>query len=147
MHHNYKQYRLYKANLILFRIKSTLQIDILVNNAGRSQRCWIKDTPLSVHKDLFDINLFAMMSLTTEVLPSMIERRKGHIVVTNSIQGKMGECIEPIPRHLYLNIVKFATMLSKYFILLPLLRSLHVLAILLILHHQITGPLLTSLDE
>ena len=69
------------------------QIDILVNNAGRSQRCWTINTPLPVHKELFDLNLFAVMSLTLEVLPSMIEKRKGHIVNTCSIAGKMGKLL------------------------------------------------------
>ena len=51
------------------------------------------DTPMSVHKDLFDLNVFGVMSLTLEVLPSMVERKKGHIVTTSSVAGKLGELI------------------------------------------------------
>uniref|UniRef100_A0A0B7BHU6 Dehydrogenase/reductase SDR family member 7 n=4 Tax=Arion vulgaris TaxID=1028688 RepID=A0A0B7BHU6_9EUPU len=66
------------------------KIDILVNNAGRSQRAsWI-DIELSVDRELFELNVLGPVSLTQEVLPHMIERKRGQIVVTSSIVGKVG---------------------------------------------------------
>ena len=87
---------------ILRQKYDVFQIDILVNNAGRSQRSWVKNTPLPVHKELFDLNVFAVMSLTLEVLPFMIERKKGHIVNTSSIAGKMGKLVLMFSQQAYL---------------------------------------------
>ena len=68
------------------------QIDILVNNAGRSQRSLIDQTPIEVDKGLFDIDVFAPISLTKTVLPHMVSRKQGHFFVTSSVAGKLGKC-------------------------------------------------------
>ncbi|XP_059159594.1 dehydrogenase/reductase SDR family member 7-like [Physella acuta] len=74
------------VNQVLSHFK---QIDILVNNAGKSQRSpWI-DVELMVDRELFEINVFGPVSLTQLVLPSMIQRKKGHIVAISSIAGKL----------------------------------------------------------
>jgi dehydrogenase/reductase SDR family member 7 len=67
-----------------------LQIDILVNNAGRSQRAWIADTELAVDREMIDLNVVGVVSLTKCVLPHMLERQSGHLVVTSSLASKMG---------------------------------------------------------
>jgi dehydrogenase/reductase SDR family protein 7 len=66
------------------------KIDILVNNGGRSQRGWMKNTPLEVDQDLLDLNLVGTISLTKAVLPHMLERNQGQIVVVSSVMGKFG---------------------------------------------------------
>lgn len=65
-------------------------IDILVNNGGISQRSLAKETPLEIDKKIMDINFFGTICLTKAVLPSMIERKSGHIVVQSSLTGKFG---------------------------------------------------------
>lgn len=66
------------------------KIDILVNNAGRSQRAeWIK-TSLDVDKQVLNVNVLGVLSLTKLVLPHMVEKKAGHIVNTSSIAGKIG---------------------------------------------------------
>ncbi|CAG5136393.1 unnamed protein product [Candidula unifasciata] len=66
------------------------KIDILVNNAGRGQRALWLDVDLSVDRELFEINVLGPVSLTQEVLPHMIQRKQGHVVVVSSVAGKLG---------------------------------------------------------
>ena len=69
------------------------QIDILVNNAGRSQRAFVKDTKLEVDQAIMELNYIGVISLTKAVLPHMLTNKKGHIVVTSSVAGKLGKFI------------------------------------------------------
>ncbi|KAF4092953.1 hypothetical protein AMELA_G00026480 [Ameiurus melas] len=64
-------------------------VDVLVNNAGISYRGSILDTHISVQKDVMDTNYFGPVALTQAILPSMVERGAGHIVVISSVQGKI----------------------------------------------------------
>jgi short-subunit dehydrogenase len=63
------------------------QVDILINNGGISHRSMAKDTVLEVDKRVMDIDYFGHIALTKAVLPSMLERKSGHIVVTTSLAG------------------------------------------------------------
>ncbi|MDZ7658191.1 SDR family oxidoreductase [Fodinibius sp.] len=65
-------------------------IDYLFNNGGISQRSEAVDTQLEVVRKVMEINFFGTVALTKAVLPSMIERQAGHIVVTSSVMGKFG---------------------------------------------------------
>lgn len=65
------------------------QVDVLINNAGISFRGSIVGTQLSVQRDVMETNYFGPVALTQALLPSMIQRRSGHIVVISSVQGKM----------------------------------------------------------
>ena len=64
---------------------------MLVNNAGRSQRSEAIFTELEVDKALLDLNVLATISLTKAVLPCMVERGQGSVVVVSSLAGKFGE--------------------------------------------------------
>lgn len=66
------------------------RIDMLVNNAGISQRSRALETDMAVYRKLFEIDFFAPVALTKLVLPGMVERKSGHIVVTSSVAGKVG---------------------------------------------------------
>lgn len=63
------------------------RVDILVNNGGISHRSLAKDTSLEVDRRVMDIDFFGHIALTKAVLPSMLERKSGHIVVTTSLAG------------------------------------------------------------
>uniref|UniRef100_G3PHV8 Dehydrogenase/reductase SDR family member 7B n=2 Tax=Gasterosteus aculeatus TaxID=69293 RepID=G3PHV8_GASAC len=65
------------------------QVDVLINNAGISYRGNILDTHLSVQRDVMETNYFGPIALTQALLPSMVHRRSGHIVVVSSVQGKI----------------------------------------------------------
>eukprot|EP00118_Oscarella_pearsei_P011710 m.80404 g.80404 ORF g.80404 m.80404 type:complete len:341 (+) comp36191_c0_seq3:67-1089(+) len=65
-------------------------IDILINNAGRSQRALIANTELGVDRELLETNTLGTISLTKAILPSMMERKSGHIAFISSMAGKLG---------------------------------------------------------
>ena len=65
-------------------------IDYLFNNGGISQRSLAINTDLDVIRRVMEINFFGSIALTKAVLPSMLNREKGHIVVTSSVMGKFG---------------------------------------------------------
>jgi dehydrogenase/reductase SDR family protein 7B len=65
-------------------------IDILVHSAGLSQRSLVHETDLRVDRSLMEVNFFGAVALTKAVLPAMLARRTGHIVVISSLLGKFG---------------------------------------------------------
>jgi short-subunit dehydrogenase len=74
-----------KAALALFG-----GIDYLVLNAGISQRSLARDTSDEVYRRLMEVNFFGPQALTRALLPTMLEKKSGHIVVISSIAGKFG---------------------------------------------------------
>lgn len=66
------------------------KIDCLFNNGGISQRSLAIDTDMEVIRKVMEVNFFGSVALTKAVLPSMIERKAGHIIVTSSVMGKFG---------------------------------------------------------
>jgi dehydrogenase/reductase SDR family protein 7B len=66
------------------------RIDILVNNSGVSQRSLVAQTGTEVDRRIMETNFFGTISLTKAVLPSMLEKKCGHIVVISSVAGKLG---------------------------------------------------------
>jgi short-subunit dehydrogenase len=64
--------------------------DLLIHCAGISQRGTAVDTQMQVDRHVMAVNYFAPVALTKLVLPSMIERRSGNIVVISSLLGKFG---------------------------------------------------------
>jgi len=62
-------------------------VDILVNNAGRSIRRSIENTFDRFHdfERLMAVNYFGALRLTLGLLPRMLEKRAGHVVMISSI--------------------------------------------------------------
>ncbi len=54
-------------------------VDIVVNNAGLTSFQSFMETPHHLLRDIIETNLIGPMTLTKEVLPSMVERKKGWI--------------------------------------------------------------------
>ncbi|XP_020664383.3 dehydrogenase/reductase SDR family member 7B isoform X1 [Pogona vitticeps] len=71
-------------------LKCVAHVDVLINNAGISYRGTIVDTAVEVDRKVMETNYFGPVALTKALLPSMIKRRKGHLVVISSVQGKFG---------------------------------------------------------
>ncbi len=65
-------------------------VDILINNGGISQRSAVIDLDMEVLRQLMRVNFLGAVALTKSVLPSMTERKSGHIVVISSVMGKFG---------------------------------------------------------
>lgn len=66
------------------------RVDILVNNGGVSQRALALETTGEVERALMEVDYFGPVALTKAVLPSMLARRAGHLVVVSSVMGYVG---------------------------------------------------------
>ncbi|WP_020568676.1 SDR family oxidoreductase [Neolewinella persica] len=66
------------------------KVDILVNNAGIALKDWALSTKLEVDQKVMNINYFGPIVLTKHLLPHMLERDAGQIVVMSSLSGKYG---------------------------------------------------------
>ncbi|MFT3712794.1 MAG: SDR family oxidoreductase [Archangium sp.] len=66
------------------------RIDVVVHNGGISQRSWVKDTAMDVHRRIMEVNYFGAIALTKATLPTMLEAKRGHVVVISSVMGKIG---------------------------------------------------------
>ncbi|MBB3748180.1 NADP-dependent 3-hydroxy acid dehydrogenase YdfG [Mycolicibacterium sp. BK634] len=78
-------------------------IDVLVNNAGRGWYGSIEGMDESAVRAMFELNLFAVLSLTRAVLPGMRARGDGWIVNVSSVAGLMAA-----PGFGYYSATKFA---------------------------------------
>jgi len=65
-------------------------IDSLVLNAGMSQRIPAMMTDLEVTESLMKLNFMSFVSLAKIVVPSMLERKQGQLVIMSSISGVIG---------------------------------------------------------
>jgi 3-hydroxy acid dehydrogenase/malonic semialdehyde reductase len=64
-------------------------IDVLINNAGLALgRDYFDEASLDDWDNMIDTNLKGLLYVTKAVIPSMIERRKGHIINIGSTAGK-----------------------------------------------------------
>jgi NADP-dependent 3-hydroxy acid dehydrogenase YdfG len=62
--------------------------DVLVNNAGvMTQKPFLELTPDEWQR-MVDVNLNALYHVTRAVLPGMVERGRGHVVIVGSIAGR-----------------------------------------------------------
>ncbi len=66
------------------------RIDVLVNNGGVSQRAHAVDALPEVERALMEVDYFGPVALTKAVLPSMLARGSGQVVVISSVMGYVG---------------------------------------------------------
>ncbi|XP_068162370.1 dehydrogenase/reductase (SDR family) member 7Cb [Antennarius striatus] len=64
-------------------------VDVLICNSSIKAKAPAQSISLEQDRNVMDINYFGPSTLTKGVLPSMISRRSGHIVLVNSIQGRL----------------------------------------------------------
>lgn len=64
-------------------------LDILIFNSSMKVKAPAQSLSLEMDKLLMDNNYFGPVTLAKGVLPSMISRRSGHLLLVNSIQGKI----------------------------------------------------------
>jgi 3-hydroxy acid dehydrogenase / malonic semialdehyde reductase len=65
-----------------------VQVDVLINNAGVGVlRPFLELTAEDWHR-MVDVNFNALFHVTRAVLPGMVERRRGHVMVIGSIAGR-----------------------------------------------------------
>jgi len=62
-------------------------IDVLINNAGAGQTGPMADVPLDRVRRLFEVNVFGTLAVTQHVLPRMVAKGAGRIIIVSSIAG------------------------------------------------------------
>lgn len=65
-------------------------IDVLMNNAGVAVAAPLLGTSDADWDWIFAVNVWAPIHLTRAFLPDMLERRRGHVVMTASLAGLIG---------------------------------------------------------
>ncbi|MGN0922337.1 MAG: gluconate 5-dehydrogenase [Cellvibrio sp.] len=65
-------------------------IDILINNAGIIKRIPLLDMPLNEFKEVIDIDLIGVFTMTKPVAKRMVERRQGKIINICSMMSELG---------------------------------------------------------
>ena len=63
------------------------RIDVLVNNAGHGMMGAIEEVSDAEARLVFGSNVFGLLNVTRAALPSMRQRRSGHIVLIGSVGG------------------------------------------------------------
>jgi NAD(P)-dependent dehydrogenase (short-subunit alcohol dehydrogenase family) len=64
-------------------------IDVLINNAGAGQTGPMADVPIDRVRRLFEVNVFGTLSITQHVLPRMVAKGAGRVIIVSSIAGVM----------------------------------------------------------
>ena len=64
-------------------------VDVQIHGAGVTQRSRVEETEVAVDRRLMEVNYFGVVALTRAVLPSMLERGAGQLVVVSSLVGKI----------------------------------------------------------
>jgi uncharacterized protein len=66
------------------------KIDVLIANAGKYVTDISHEIDIQSFKESMDINFFGTLNVIKSVLPEMKSKRKGHIVIVNSLDAKKG---------------------------------------------------------
>lgn len=62
-------------------------VDVLINNAGFGQTGPMADVPLDRVRRVFEVNVFGTIAVTQAVLPRMVKRGSGRVIIMSSIAG------------------------------------------------------------
>ena len=79
------------------------QIDMLCAIGGVGMRGTALDTELAVARTVMNVDFWGAVELTRAVMPAMLERKNGHIVILTGVLGKFGA-----PRRSFYSAAKHA---------------------------------------
>ncbi|MBO4243046.1 MAG: SDR family oxidoreductase [Clostridiales bacterium] len=71
-------------------------IDILVSNSGISMSGLATDFGFEDYRKIMDVNFGGLFNLTSEIIPSMVRRKKGNIIAVSSMWGQTGASCEAL---------------------------------------------------
>jgi len=75
------------ANAVATALAHFGHIDVLVNNAGFGLLGAVEEASADEVRRLYETNVFGLLNVTRAVLPSMRERRLGHVINLSSVGG------------------------------------------------------------
>lgn len=78
-----------ESGTLIERIEADGPVDVLVNNAGVDTTGRLTTFPSQDIDDLLELNLHVPIQLCRQVLPGMVERRRGHIVNLSSMAATL----------------------------------------------------------
>ena len=62
-------------------------VDVLVNNAGLGQVGPLRLVPLERVRQVFEVNVFGTLAMSQAVIPQMLDRGSGRILIVSSVAG------------------------------------------------------------
>jgi NAD(P)-dependent dehydrogenase (short-subunit alcohol dehydrogenase family) len=62
-------------------------LDVLINNAGAGETGPMADVPIDRVRRLFEVNVFGTLAMTQSVLPRMVAKGAGRVIIVSSIAG------------------------------------------------------------
>src|SRR5258708_15825884 len=65
------------------------RLDVLVANAGLGYRSPVVDGDIERWKVLVDTNVYGLLLTLTYGVPPLLERKRGHVIVTSSVAGRV----------------------------------------------------------
>ena len=65
------------------------QVDVIVNNAGLMPLSFIKNLKIDEWDRMVDVNIKGVLYCTAAVLPTMLEKKSGHIINISSVAGRI----------------------------------------------------------
>ena len=80
------------SHLVSETLKRWEKVDILVANAGAYVRGWIKDLTVDELERSLAVNFYGALYAVLEVLPHMLRRKSGHLVLVTSL-----DALTPLP--------------------------------------------------
>ena len=76
-------------NLVKQAIDRFHQVDVLLNNAGLMPLSFVKSLKIDEWDRMIDVNIKGVMYCTAAVIPTMVEKKSGHIVNISSVAGRV----------------------------------------------------------
>jgi NADP-dependent 3-hydroxy acid dehydrogenase YdfG len=65
------------------------KVDILINNAGLMPLSYFKNGKVEEWEQMVDVNIKGVLYCTSAVVPSMLEKKSGHIINISSVAGRI----------------------------------------------------------
>ena len=76
-------------NLVKQAIEKYGTVDVLINNAGLMPLSFVKSLKIDEWDRMIDVNIKGVLYCTAAVVPTMVEKKSGHIVNISSVAGRV----------------------------------------------------------
>ena len=76
-------------NLVKQAIDKYGAVDVLINNAGLMPLSFVRSLKIDEWDRMIDVNIKGVMYCTAAVIPTMVEKKSGHIVNISSVAGRI----------------------------------------------------------